>query len=40
MMVKAVAEDGNRKPVPVQTKIILHLVLALPVLKEYHFAFV
>jgi hypothetical protein len=39
-MVKAVAEGGNRKQVPVQTKIILDLVLALPVLMEYHFAFV
>jgi len=39
-MVKAMAEGGNRKQVPVPTKIILDLVLALPVLKEYHFAFV
>jgi hypothetical protein len=39
-MVKAVAEEGNRKQVPVQTKIILNLVLALPVLKECPFAFV
>jgi hypothetical protein len=40
IMAKAVAEGGNRKEVPVQTKISLDLVLALPVLKEYHFAFV
>jgi hypothetical protein len=39
-MAKTVAEDGNRKPVPVQTKIFLHLVLALPVLKKHQFAFV
>jgi len=39
-MVKTVAERGNRKQMPVQTKMTLDLVLALPVLKEYHFAFV
>jgi hypothetical protein len=39
-MVKAVAEFGNRMQVPVQKKIIPDLVLALPVLKEYNFAFV
>jgi hypothetical protein len=39
-MVKAVAEGRNRKQVPFPTKIFLDLVLALPVLKEYHFAFV